>query len=311
MIISILFTLTLFIILIISGTVFSTYCPNNMTKNLFKVIRNSKLGSSEPPPEWFGNRPNEVGNKNWTNKNWLKSRFHFSFAEYNNPRNAEFGVLRVMNDDLVQPDRGFGTHPHQNVEIVTYIVEGYLTHKDSMGTSETLTRGDIQFMTAGTGVQHSEHNLNTESPLRFVQIWINTRKRGLVPNYGSAVGSIDKRRGGWSHMVTDVDGSAPSSVPIRINQDANIKVTELDPDQAIDLAVDSGRQVYLLCMEGSAVTATTVQPEPDSTESVSHSLERHDAAEVFGGAYRLSAGSSGAHLLVVEMAYTGRGRTDI
>lgn len=164
---------------------------------MFKVIRNSKLGVSEPPPEWFGNRPNEAGNKNWTNKNWLKSRFHFSFAEYSNPKNTEFGVLRVMNDDLVQPDRGFGGHPHQNVEIVTYIVQGYLTHKDSMGTEETLTRGDIQFMTAGTGVQHSEHNRNKESVLRFIQIWINTRRRGLVPNYGSAVGSAEQRKNKW------------------------------------------------------------------------------------------------------------------
>ncbi len=88
----------------------------------------------------------------WTNSNWLKSRFHFSFAEYSSRHNQDFGVLRVMNDDLVQPNRGFGTHPHSDMEIITYIVEGELTHKDSMGTEETLGRGAIQFMTVSVSI---------------------------------------------------------------------------------------------------------------------------------------------------------------
>lgn len=113
---------------------------------MLKKIPNARLAVSEPNPSWFGNPGNELKNPLWTNGNWLKSRFHFSFAEYSNPRNAEFGVLRVMNDDLVQPNRGFGTHPHRNVEICTYIVDGSLTHQDSMGTEETLNRGAIQFM---------------------------------------------------------------------------------------------------------------------------------------------------------------------
>merc|ERR1711871_391010 len=108
-----------------------------------KKVPESKLFTSEPPPDWFGNRQNEQGNSNWTNANWLKSRFHFSFAEYSNRRNENFGVLRVMNDDLVQPARGFGTHPHRDMEIFTYIVEGELTHADSMGTDETLGRGAL------------------------------------------------------------------------------------------------------------------------------------------------------------------------
>ena len=100
------------------------------------------------PPAWFGNPGNE-NNPKWTNANWLKSRFHFSFAEYNDPKNSNFGVLRVMNDDLVQPSRGFGTHGHREMEICTYVVHGELTHKDSMGTQESLGKGSIQFMTAG------------------------------------------------------------------------------------------------------------------------------------------------------------------
>lgn len=92
---------------------------------------------------WFGNPGNEKGDASWTNTNWLKSRFHFSFAEYRSARNSNFGVLRVMNDDLVQPHRGFGTHPHQNMEICTYIVQGKLTHQDSIGTKESLGRGSM------------------------------------------------------------------------------------------------------------------------------------------------------------------------
>ena len=113
---------------------------------LFRKIHNSKLGVSEPNPQWFGNSPNELHNQYWNNKNWLKSRFHFSFAEYSNSKNQGFGILRVMNDDLVQPNRGFGPHPHRDVEICTYIVNGSLSHKDSMGTEETIGRGSIQFM---------------------------------------------------------------------------------------------------------------------------------------------------------------------
>lgn len=112
-----------------------------------RVIPNDKLFVSEPEPQWFGNTGNAVNDPSWTNGNWLKSRFHFSFAEYNNFSNMNFGKIRVLNDDLVQPKRGFGTHPHANMEIVTYVVEGELTHADNMGTKESLGRGSIQFMT--------------------------------------------------------------------------------------------------------------------------------------------------------------------
>uniref|UniRef100_A0A7S2TL20 Pirin N-terminal domain-containing protein n=1 Tax=Lotharella oceanica TaxID=641309 RepID=A0A7S2TL20_9EUKA len=155
---------------------------NPFLRNL-RYIPNSKLAVSEPEPAWFGN-PGNIDDTKWTNKNWLKSRFHFSFAEYTNYANTNFGVLRVMNDDLVQPKRGFGEHPHRDAEICTYVVHGQLTHQDSMGTKESLGKGSIQFMTAGTGVRHSEHNLHNE-PLRFIQMWLTPKAGGLKPNYGS------------------------------------------------------------------------------------------------------------------------------
>lgn len=101
---------------------------------------------------------------------WLESRFHFSFAEYYDPARSEFGVLRVINDDLVKSKEGFGTHPHRDMEIFSYVLDGELTHRDSMGSSETLYRGSVQYMSAGTGVRHSEYNTGPKRS-RFLQVW--------------------------------------------------------------------------------------------------------------------------------------------
>lgn len=170
-----------------------------------RKIPNSKLFVSEPSPYMFGNAENDPSLEGWTNENWLKSRFHFSFAEYSNDDNMNFGVIRVLNDDLVQPKRGFGTHPHRDMEIATYIVEGELSHKDNTGTSETLGPQSVQFMTAGTGVYHSEHNLHPIKPCRFVQTWIVPRKRGLKPNYGSFKGDDLDLKDKWIHLISDVE----------------------------------------------------------------------------------------------------------
>jgi len=238
----------------------------------------------------------------WTNENWLKSRFHFSFAEYDyGPSN--FGVLRVMNDDLVQPYRGFGTHPHRDMEIITFVVDGELTHKDSMGEDETLGRGSIQFMSAGTGVRHSEHNWHREKDLRFIQSWIVPRKRGLRPNYGSMLGGAAAeaaRRDQWAHLVSDASGSAKT--PVQISQDCNVFVAELSRGASPGtFELEPGRQAYVLCVEGEA-----------SLEGDAAGLRRHDAAELKGPlSLRWTAGSTGAMLLLFEMAHTEDGRADL
>lgn len=303
-----------------------------------RKIPHAKLGISEPNPSWFGNPANELNNPNWTNKNWLKSQFHFSFAEYNNPRNVNFGVLRVMNDDLVQPKRGFGEHPHRDAEIMTYIVDGHLTHKDSMGTEETLTRGDLQFMTAGRGVRHSEHNLHATQPLRFIQMWLTTRTLGLPPNYGSSVRSAECRHNRWCHLVRDAntkpsDATASAAHPangepsnagpalcdgpqaetVAVNADVNVYVAELhDSAHTLPLRLRPGRQGYLLCVEGGV--------RLDSVEGGGKevALERHDAAELQGpvvlkltGVGEGPGGPIYGHVLLVEMAHTGPGRTDL
>ena len=198
-----------------------TFCPAESVKCTggVKVVPRERLFVSEPNPEWFGNGPNPdvPETQNWTNANWLKSRFHFNFAEYSHgPSN--FGVLRVMNDDLVQPRRGFGSHPHTDMEILTFILQGNLTHKDSTGTQEILGRGSLQYMTAGSGVLHSEQNLHDE-PLRFIQCWVLPRQRGLNPRYGSMTGDAlakASRVNQWSHIVSDVSGQAQT--PVKIHQ---------------------------------------------------------------------------------------------
>ena len=279
-----------------------------------KKVSQSILGVSEPPPSHFGNDANELDSSTWTNANWLKSRFHFSFAEYNNPKNSNFGVLRVMNDDLVQPKRGFGTHGHRDAEICTYVIEGDLTHEDSMGTAETIPNGAIQFMTAGSGVRHSEFN-NSPSPLRFIQMWLTPRQRGLPPNYGSSAGDVEKRQNKWHHMVSDVQNEAVTT-DVNINTDANMYATELDNETEVVLEIETGRQAYMLCIDGTTLISSEDHPISNGVTEVCEddtvTLQRHDAVELFGPLRLIVQGQPATHVLVVEMANDGRGgRRDI
>jgi len=261
-------------------------------KPSIRKVPASTLHISEPNPRHFGNPSNpQPSPSSWTNSNWLKSRFHFSFAEHSDG-NSNFGVLRVLNDDLVQSQRGFGTHPHRNMEIVTYIVDGHLTHKDSMGTEETLQRGSVQFMTAGTGVYHSEHNLHPTDPLRFLQLWIVPRHHNLPPNYGSLVAPSDNtcRHNKWMHIVTDVRNV--ENVPIKINQDVNIYVTELDKDSELEFHVKPDRQAYFVCIEGNLSLNT-------------EKLSQQDAAEISGEVtMKLKAVDGPSNAMIIEMAKT-------
>ena len=294
------------------------------------VVKDADLFKSEPDPRRFGNAanpPNDAAllrKHGWSNWNWLLSRFHFSFAEHRSGR-PSFGPLRVANDDLIQPQRGFGTHSHSNVEIVTYVIEGALTHRDSMGTSETLTDGDVQFMTAGTGVRHSEHNLSEDKPLRLIQMWFNTRRRNLTPNYGSSKGDRRRRHNQWHHIVTDVarseleDGASttavveslkdvddddggddsaaglPPALPIGINQDVDMFVTELDKQKSLPYTVEVGRQAYVICLNGSDVALVADGGGP--------SVSMHDAAMVTGGTALVlqTNANAGASVLVIDV----------
>ncbi|GBG81087.1 hypothetical protein CBR_g31644 [Chara braunii] len=229
---------------------------------------------------------------------WLESRFHFSFAEYYNPSNQEFGVLRVLNDDLVKPNSGFTTHPHRDMEIFTYILDGLLTHKDSMGSSETLGRGAVQYMSAGTGVRHSEMNHGDEM-LRFLQIWIRPNRKGIPPNYGSRSFRKDDRHNKLHHVVTSYGrvGSQKDtgSGVIPIHQDANIFVSECDPGVQIQFPLEAQRQAYMVCMEGSLKVNDQLKMEArDAIEVRGHDHEKFNL-EVKAGE------GPGAHFMVIEM----------
>ncbi len=214
---------------------------------------------------------------------WLKSRFHFSFAEYRNPDNIHYGPLRVMNDDWINGHTGFGTHPHNDMEIITYVLEGELTHQDSMGHKESLGRGGVQYMSAGTGVMHSEMN-EGDAAVHLIQTWIMPSERGLTPQYGSKVFDPQERRNRWLHIV----GPAQSGAAIAIYQDANMLVSELDAGQTLAYNLQEGRQLYLKVMEGSGrVNGMAFGPG--------------DAAEVSGESLQIEA-AEGLHLLLVEMA---------
>jgi redox-sensitive bicupin YhaK (pirin superfamily) len=174
------------------------------------------------------------------NHGWLESRFHFSFAEYQNPENINFGFLRVLNDDILHPQSGFDMHPHRDMEIVTYIIDGELTHKDSMGNERTLKRGEVQYMSAGTGVLHSEYNNHKEKDLRLLQIWILPPKKGLEPQYGEELYLPSEREDKLLHI-----GRAQKS-------DAKIYVCELDADKNIEFVINKNIQIYFVQIEGQA-----------------------------------------------------------
>ena len=213
---------------------------------------------------------------------WLRSRFHFSFAEYHDPERVHFGVLRVVNDDLVRPGTGFDTHPHRDMEIVSYVVDGELTHGDSMGNRNTLSRGHVQYMSAGTGVLHSEHNRG-DTTLRFLQIWIFPDERGHTPAYGDHRFDWDARRNRWLTLVSGPDGDAP----IRLHQDVHVSALELEAGREIPLRVAPGRQAYLVQIEGSSTVGGVDLGERDGLEIVAEDVT-------------LTARET-SHVLVIEM----------
>ncbi len=214
---------------------------------------------------------------------WLRSKFHFSFAEYYNPSNINFGALRVINDDLVQSNTGFDTHPHKDMEIISYVVNGELTHGDSMGNKNTITRGQVQYMSAGTGgVYHSEHNLG-EDTLRFLQIWIFPDKQGYKPNYGDYRFNWDDRQNKWLHMVSSKNGDAP----IKINQDMNVYSLELEKGKEISFPVKEGRQAYLVQIEGDSLINKVELNKRDGMEIVEEDI--------------LIKAQETSHILILEM----------
>ncbi len=181
----------------------------------------------------------------YSNQGWLESRFHFSFAQYRDLNNLNFGVLRVLNDDIVHPHSGFDMHPHSDMEIISYVVDGEITHKDSMGNEETLKRGEVQYMSAGTGVMHSEYN-HGNTDLRLLQIWILPPLKGVKPLYGSYKYEWNERVNKLLPIVSSLSGKAK----VNIHQDVNIYVSQLDAQKELTFEIEANRQIYFVQIEG-------------------------------------------------------------
>ena len=178
---------------------------------------------------------------------WLHSRHSFSFASYNDPEHMGFGPLRVINEDQVQPGKGFDTHGHQDMEIISYVIDGALQHRDSMGTGSIIRPGDVQRMTAGTGVRHSEFNASKNAPVHFLQIWILPERRGLEPSYEQKTFSEDDMRGQW-RLIGSRDGGDGS---ITIHQDVNLYATVLRNAQSLSRELPAERDTWLQMVRGA------------------------------------------------------------
>lgn len=176
----------------------------------------------------------------------VDSIFHFSFADYYDPKNNGYSHLRVMNDDIINLGVGFPMHPHRNMEIVSFCIAGELTHGDNMGNQETLYRGDIQYMSAGSGIFHSEFN-NADIPGRFLQIWILPDKTGYSPAYGSRRFKESDRKNRLLKIVADKNGEAP----VKINQKAEIYISESDKGHNETLNLKRKDKTYFKVMEGT------------------------------------------------------------
>lgn len=227
-------------------------------------------------------RANERGHTQW---GWLDSRHTFSFGDYHDPGHAGFRSLRVLNDDRVQPGEGFGTHGHRDMEILSYVLEGALEHKDSSGGGGVIRPGEIQFMRAGRGVEHSEYNHSKTEPVHFLQIWIVPDKRGLKPTYGQKAFDADLSRRSFV-LLASPDGREGT---IQVQQDVNVWMTRLGKGESRALPLAPGRHAWVHVSRGSA-----------SLDGAS--LQEGDGAEVSGEeSLKFSGGDKGAEVLIFDL----------
>lgn len=219
------------------------------------------------------------------NHGWLDSYHSFSFADYYDPLHMGFGPLRVINEDHIAPARGFGEHAHRDMEIITYVLEGQLAHRDSMGNGSVIGEGDVQRMSAGTGVRHSEFNASRETPVHLLQIWIQPDKKGIDPGYEEKRFEQTEKRGRLRLIAAPNarDGA------VRLQADASVYAALLDGDERVRFEVEPGRQVYVHLARG----AVTVNGEP---------LKAGDAAKLTGDEAVVLDAGIGAEVLLFDLA---------
>lgn len=211
---------------------------------------------------------------------WLETRHTFNFADFYNPERTRFGVLRVLNDDIIKGGTGFHSHPHQNMEIITIPLEGELEHRDNKGNVRVIKENDVQVMSAGRGIVHAEMNHSHSVPASFLQIWIFPREKDMVPRYDQATYDPADRINRWQRIVSP-DSSEKG---IWIHQDARLHMTDLKQDNELDYSVKhQGAGVYLFVIKGSVSLNGEILTDRDGigiTETEHFSLHGHSDAKI-------------------------------
>ena len=216
---------------------------------------------------------------------WLDSRHTFSFAEYHDPEHMGFRALRVINDDRVAPGAGFPTHPHRDMEILTYVLDGALEHRDSIGTGSVIRPGEVQIMSAGTGIRHSEFNHSKSQPVHFLQIWMLPERNGLPPRYGQKAFDPATRQGKLK-LVASHDGRDDT---VRIFQDIDLYAANLGKDDHVSHALKAGRHGWIQVARG----AVSVNGKP---------LAEGDGAAVSNEPRIDVVGTGSAEILLFDLA---------
>ena len=227
-------------------------------------------------------KANERGHFNF---GWLDTYHTFSFGDYYDPRQQGFRSLRVINEDRVHPGRGFPTHPHRDMEIITYILSGALEHRDSMGTGSVIRPGDVQRMSAGTGVTHSEANPSPTEPVHLLQIWLLPRERGIRPSYEQKAFADEEKRGRL-RLVASSDAREGS---VRIHQDASLHAALLAPGEEVTHRLAPGRAAWVQVARG----AVTLNVQP---------LGQSDGAAVSDESELVIAGVEPSEILLFDLA---------
>jgi redox-sensitive bicupin YhaK (pirin superfamily) len=219
---------------------------------------------------------------------WLSAYWLFSFDRYYDPNNLRFGPLRVFNHDTIAGGGGFPTHPHREMEIVTYVLEGALEHKDSTGGRGLIRAGEVQRMTAGTGVAHSEFNASETDPARLLQIWLLPERAGLAPSYEQKQFTAAERAGALLPIASGGNESNTSTSPVKIHQDATFYVSRLQAGDRVSHELKPGRRGFLYVIDGDI----TVNGE---------SLEAGDQARITDASRIGIAGMSGSEIILIDL----------
>ncbi len=211
---------------------------------------------------------------------WLHSKHTFSFSSYYNPNRMQFGALRVLNDDIVAPDMGFGTHGHENMEIVSIPISGELAHRDSTGNAEVIRSGEVQIMSAGTGIRHSEFNHSQNDPVNFLQIWILPKEIGIKPRYEQKLFEVSERKNKLQTVVSPVKNSDA----VWINQDSYFSLANLEQGKELEYKMNlAGNGVYLFLIEGSITFDGEIFEKRDGigiSETNSFNLQAKENSEI-------------------------------